>query len=166
MRHLIKGAIVAAVFILQNALTSHIEILGIAPSLMIVLATIYALDAASAEEGICYCAIMGGIMDIMWGRVFGLWTIIFVYAGVGIYFAGEYFYKHTTVKAVLLTFAATVLMEAVFFLANFTLFGDKSFLYMLFRTIIPEGAYNAILQAVLYGFIIKIIPERKRGEAA
>lgn len=164
MRHLVKGLILAAVFILQNALTSHIEILGIAPSFMIVLAVAYALSASGAVEGLVYSVIMGAVTDIMWGRVFGLWTVVFMYVGVGVYFAGEYFYKHTAIKAALLTFVATVLIESFFYLANFTLFGDKSYIYMFFRVIVPAGAYNAILQVVFYSFILKLIPEKKRGE--
>lgn len=165
MRHIIKGAIVAAVFMIYNIITSHIEILGIAPSLMIVLAVAYSLSAENEVESLIYSVVIGTLMDIVWGRVFGLWTVLFMYAGVMVYFAGEYFYKNTAVKAAFITFAAAIFIESAFYLANFTLFGNTGFVYMLFRTIIPAGAYNAILQLLFNGWILKYIPEKKRSEA-
>lgn len=166
MRHAVKSAILIAVFILQNSLTNYIEVLGIIPSFVIVLMVAYSLSSTSVKESLIYSLSTGVLMDVMWGRVFGLWSVLFMYAGVAVYFAGEYLYKHTTSKAVILTFLSTLFIETVFYLASFTLFGDSEFWYELFRVIIPAGAYNAILQAVFYGLIRKAIPKEKRGEEA
>ena len=165
MKHVILGAIMFAVFILQNVITSHIEILGIAPSLLLVLVVVYALFCESPWECIIYSAAGGALSDILWGRVFGLGFILMIYAGVAVYYAGEYFYKQTATKASILTFFATVVWEAAFYAASFTLFGESGFLYMLFRVIVPAGAYNAVIGLLGYMLIGAFLQRKKESES-
>lgn len=166
MKHVILGAIMFAAFILQNVITSHIEILGIAPSLMLVLIVAYALFSDNVWESVIYSAVGGALCDILWGRVFGFGFILMIYVGVGVYYAGEYFYKHTPAKAAILTFLATLILESVFYAANFTLFGDGRFLYVFFRIIVPAGAYNAVIQILVYSVLASVLHRKKESESA
>ena len=166
MKHLISGAIMFAVFILQNTLTSHIEILGIAPSFMLVLIVAYALWCKSPWECVIYSGAGGALLDLMWGRVFGFGFILTIYVGIMVYYAGEYFYRHTVTKSAFMMFVATILWESVFYLANFTLFGDTRFLYAFFRIIVPAGAYNAMILVLVYGIMGAVNQKKKESEDA
>ena len=166
MKHIIKGMLIFLALILQNTFASHIEILGATPSVIIVLMVAFAINSDSVYESITYAAVCGALCDLYWGRVFGLYTILMVYAGVAVYYADEYIYKRSVVKAAVITFLCSVIIESVFFAASFSLFGEGRFFYTFFRTIVPAGAYNAILQAVLYAGITKITTFKKESETA
>ncbi len=166
MKHLISGAIMFAVFILQNTLSSHMEILGIAPSFMLVLIVAHALWCESPWECLIYSGAGGALLDLMWGRVFGFGFILMIYVGIMVFYAGEYFYKHTAMKSAILMFFATILWESLFYLASFTLFGDTRFLYTFFRIIVPAGAYNAMILVLVNGIMGVIHQKKKDGEQA
>ena len=165
MKHVIKGTLIFLVLILQNTFASHIEILGAAPSFILVLMVAFAINNDSIYESIIYSVICGALMDIFWGRVFGLYTVLMMYSGVAVYYADEYIYKRSVVKVAVITFLVSVVIESIFYAASFTMFGEGRFIYMFFRTIVPAGAYNAILQAVLYAGITRLTTFKKESEA-
>jgi len=165
MKHVVKGALIFLALILQNTLASHIEILGAAPSFLLVIMVAFAINSDSVYESIIYSVICGALLDLFWGRVFGLYTVLMMYSGVAVYYADEYIYKRSVAKAAVMTFLASVVIESVFYAASFSMFGEGRFLYMFFRIIVPTGAYNAILQAIAYMGITKLVPEKKRSEA-
>ena len=163
MRHLKKSLILLSAFILQNAFGGYIEILGIKPSILTVVVVIFSLSSDNEWESLIYGVSAGVLYDIIWGRVFGLMTVMLTILGVAVYYIGEFLYKKTAAEAAVVTFFGTVLTEALCYGANFTLFGEGRFFYVLLRVIIPAGAYNAIISAVCYHLLSKITV-RKKGE--
>ena len=165
MKHVKKSLILFAALILQNVFGGHIAVLGIKPSLFLVITVIFSLNSDDVWEALIYGVATGFVYDVFWGRVFGGMTVLMMYIAVAIYYAGEYLYKKTVTEAAAITFIGTLIIEALFYGVNFALFGDKSFLYALLRIIIPTAAYNSIVTALIYQRLSKVF-DKKRGEGA
>ena len=161
MRHLKKSLILLFAFILQNAFGGYIEILGIKPSILTVVVIIFSLGGDNEWESLIYGVSAGVIYDVIWGRVFGLMTVMLTVLAVAVYYIGEFLYKKTATEAAVVTFFGTIVVEALCYGANFTLFGEGSFFYVLLRIIIPTGAYNAIISAICYHLLSKVTVSKK-----
>lgn len=161
MKHVKKAIIIFLALILQNTLGGQFEVLGIKPSLFIVATVTVSLSCENPWESLIYGLAAGVLFDILWGRVFGVMTILLMYTAVAVYYVEEFLYKKTVVEAVTITLLGTIIIETVFYGANFALFGEGDFIYVILRIIIPGAAYNAIVQAILFGSITKFLGKKE-----
>ena len=153
MRHIFKVLTLIVVFVLQGGLCPHIEMLGIAPNLVLATVIIMALSSDFIEAGI-YGGCAGMLMDIFWGRVFGFNTLIFLYVALAVRFFLEMTYKNTPTITAGITFVAVFVYELIYYFFSYMIWGEGVFLYALLRVMIPAAAYTAAIQFVIYKPVI------------
>ncbi len=149
MRHIWKGLVLFFAFVLDTTLGTYIEVFGISPSFLLVCVVAMAMVTTPAEAGI-YGFIAGAFMDVYWGRVFGFYTLLFLYSALMARAFLEFVYKNTPTITAGITFAASLFCNTILCLLRFTVWGEGNFLYALFRLIIPTAAYTAIVQMLLF----------------
>ncbi|MBE7062561.1 MAG: rod shape-determining protein MreD [Ruminococcaceae bacterium] len=163
MRHIWKTLVLLLALVIDSALGSYIGILDISPSFLLVTVIAMAMAGEFAEAGI-YGLAAGVLWDLLWGRTFGFYSLLYLYAALGARAFLEMVYKNTPVITAGITFAASLLCEAVLCLVNFTIWGQGNFWYDLFRYIIPTAAYTAIVQMLLFFPITRLSrPKEERG---
>lgn len=153
MRHVFKTLTLIAVFILQSGVCPYIEILGIAPNIVLATVIIMALSSDFVEAGI-YGGCAGVVMDICWGRVFGFHTLSFLYLALAVRFFLEMTYKNTPTVTAGITFVITLVYEMIYYFFSYVIWGEGVFLYALLRIMIPTAAYTAAVQFLLYRPVI------------
>ena len=163
MRHVYKTLVLLLAFIIDSTLGSYIGILDISPSFLLAVVIAMAMAGEIVEAGV-YGLAAGVLLDLFWGRTFGLYAILFMYAALGARAFLELIYKNTPVITAGITFAASLVCELVFCVLHFTIWGEGNFLYDLFRVIIPTAAYTAIIQMLLFYPVTKLAkPKTERG---
>jgi len=163
MRHIWKSVVLLLALLIDSTLGSHIGILDISPSFLLVTVIAMAMAGELAEAGI-YGLAAGVLWDILWGRTFGFHALLYMYVALGARAFLELVYKNTPVITAGITFVASLLCELVLCFFSFTIWGRGNFLYNLFRIIIPTAAYTAIVQMLLYYPITRLSrPKEERG---
>lgn len=163
MRHIFKSLVLLLAFVVDSTLGSYIGILDISPSFLLAVVIAMAMAGEMAEAGV-YGLAAGVVLDLFWGRTFGFYALLYMYAALGARAFLELVYKNTPVITAGITFVASLLCEVIFCLFNFTIWGQGNFLYDLFRVIIPTAAYTAIIQMLLFHPITKLAkPKLERG---
>ena len=156
MKHFIRALLVLVFLILQSTFCHFIKIWGIMPNLVLA----YIISLALTSDDIMYAGAFGlaaGLLwDIMWSRVFGVRSLLFMYIAILAYRAGEYMYRKNLSVCVIFTLVGTILTESIFFATGFILKHNASFWHAFFRTIVPSAAYTAALQIIIYKMCLKI----------
>lgn len=163
MRHVYKSLVLILAFIIDSTLGSYIGILDISPSFLIAVVIAMAMAGEMAEAGI-YGLGAGVLLDLFWGRTFGFYALLYMYAALLARAFLELVYKNTPAITAGITFAASFICELIFCVFNFTIWGEGNFLYDIFRVIIPTAAYTAIIQMLLFYPVTKLAkPKAERG---
>ena len=115
--------LILAVF--QPTLARGIAICSIAPNLFLCFVVICGFFRGKYEAGICG-AVFGLVYDLLAGRLIGISSLIFLYAG----------------------FASGALSEH-FVSSGKRLAGNISFVTAFFRLTIPEAIYNAVISFLI-----------------
>ncbi|MDK2800737.1 MAG: rod shape-determining protein MreD [Clostridiales bacterium] len=155
MRAFIIGVILVITYVLQSTVLQYIELWNIKPNLIVMLVIYFALLRGNVEGGIV--GLFGGmLLDILSGKVFGLYALIGMYIGV---LAGNFnkrFFKENYLVALLFTFIFTIIYEFIFYFFNYFIWGETRIIYVFKNIIIPEVLYNCFLAVPIYSFVIKI----------
>ena len=163
MRHVWKTLVLVLAFLIDSTLGSYIGILDISPSFLLVAVIAMAMAGEFAEAGI-YGGLAGMLWDLAWGRTFGFYALLYLYAALGARAFLELVYKNTPMITAGITFVASLLCDSLFCLFQFTIWGQGSFLYDFSRVILPTAAYTAIVQIVLFRPLARLArPKTERG---
>ena len=156
MKHFVRALLVLLFLILQSTFCHFIKIMGVMPDLVLAYIIALALTSDSIIYSGAYGLAAGLLWDIMWSRVFGIQSLLFMYIAVLAYRAGEYMYKKDLSVCVVFTLICTIPVKSIFYIAGFVLEYDASFWHAFFRTIIPAAAYTAICQVIIYQICLKV----------
>ncbi len=128
---------------------AYIKIGEIMPDLLFVFALSYAVNKNTINSTIAVSAICGALADCLPGRIFGTYLVIFLISSVLIWIIREIVFKNSTIVAVILIFAFSILAKSMYFVVNIIVLKDMGYWYSLIRVIIPEAIYNAIISAIM-----------------
>ncbi len=149
--------------VLQPTLIYAIEIMSITPNLFLIFVICTAMTRGKKTGAICG-AVFGLVFDLLTGRMIGVNSILYMYAGL---FAGllcERFISGSgSTVAAALVFVMSLLCGLLYYIAYSMAWGDIGFFIALVRVILPESIYCAILGFVLYLPIVKSFGLIKRG---
>ncbi len=163
MRHFRKVLVLILALVFDSTLGTYMGIFGISPSLLLVAVIAMAMAGEMEEAGI-YGLCTGALWDLLWGRTFGFYALIYMYIAIAARAFLELVYKNTPLITAGVTFVASLLCEALLCFVTFTIWGEGNFLYNFFRVMLPTAAYTAIWQLLLYHPITKISrPRTERG---
>ena len=161
MRHFLKAVLLFVLLILQSTVCRYLEIMNITPNLMLAFMVAAVLTSKSISEAGIYGFVTGLVYDLVWGRVFGIETLLFMYLALLLFYISEYMYKKNLFLSVWLTFLTSVIAETVVFVLCFVIFGKATFWYTFFARIIPCAAYTALAEIIVYEIAVKIPSKRK-----
>lgn len=155
MRIPITALIVFFNFILQSTLFPHLAIQGVFPNTALIIVTSYALLRGSREGALVGIG-AGLLMDVFFNTYIGFYTAL--YLGFGLLFGRSQsnFYRENYVLPIIFCTISTVLYQAILYVTGFVFHGEGNLLYFLFRILLPELVYAAIVTVPLYRILFGI----------
>lgn len=155
----------------QSTILDSIEIFGVRPNLLIVMAVIVSLLRSPVESAIMALS-FGLTMDILMGKTLGWYGLLFFLISIPISLINEKLYREKLIVLVTFTFTSTILIETLFIVIIFMFRGFDHVPYLFGTIIIPEAIYNSILilplfkpVTVAYNFLDRIDRRRNRLSA-
>lgn len=141
---LILTSLIYGTCLLQSTVLEYIEIFGVRPNLLLVVAISVALIRGDLESA--FMGLACGIgMDILIGRALGwyglsLFLICFLIAQIN-----SKLYKENPLIPVFFIFTSSVAVETIYYLITFFLKGYDNFVFIITKLILPSSLYNALL---------------------
>lgn len=138
-----------SVSFLQTNITGYLALFGVRPILPLTLMVVISLMRSplqSAGMGL----VLGLVMDILLGRTIGWNGMLYMAIAFLIASFSDKIYRERIVIRMTFSFAATLLIETMFFLIIFLLRGYESFPFLFVRVILPEAVYNGLFAIPLY----------------
>ncbi len=163
MRHVFKILTLLVALLIDSTLGSYIRIWDVSPSFLLVTVVAMAMSGEMAEAGI-YGVFAGALWDLLWGRTFGFYALLYLYIAILARGFLELVYKNTVLLTAGITCVAALFCEILLCIFGFTIWGSGNFFFYLLRVIIPTAVYTGLLQILLCRVITKISrPKQERG---
>lgn len=138
--------------LLQSTVFEYIEIYGIRPNLLLIVAISVALLRSDLEAAFVGLA-CGLAMDILVGRALGWYGLSFFLVNFLVAQANPKLYKENPLIPAFFVFTSTIAIETLYYIITYFLKGYKDFVFVITKLILPESLYNAILSLPVYLFI-------------
>lgn len=154
-RVLVLTSLVYITCLLQSTVTEYVEIVGIRPNLLLVVAVIIALcrtDMESAFMGL-FCGLG---MDILIGRAIGWYAICLFLVCFCIGMVNAKLYKDNPFIPLFFVFVSSITVEVMYYFMNAFLKGYQDIVFVLTSLVFPESLYNAVLALPTYPLIVYI----------
>ena len=145
--------------ILQTTLICRLSFFGVVPSLILVAVICFALVNDYVDSAV-FAGVAGLLMDIAGGRIIGFNSLLMLYLSLGMVYVGQEFFRENIKAAVILVAAGTLVYEMVYFIFTFAIFGGSHFFYMMWRVVMVECLYNALLAIPVYLYVDKFFKIR------
>lgn len=151
-----KAIVILGIFItflityfLQSNFFSWFTIAGIKPNIFVILALFITLFGGM-KLGIGYSLFFGLFLDIVIGKIFGIYTImLLVVAALGIYF-DKNFSKDSRITIMLMVMATTLIYELGSYILSMIMLGINVEVLQFIRVLIIEIIYNTIITIIIY----------------
>ena len=141
--------------ILQSAVFSSIEILGVVPNTALVLVIVVSL-LKGRFTGSIYGVFVGLLADILYSSIIGINSLILFFVGYFIGFAKDSFARDNLLTPVIFTGLSTIFYHAIYVLIIYFLTADISLKSTLQNIFSFEIVYNAIFAIMYYKIFTKI----------
>lgn len=163
MKTIVISGFVLLNIILEATLFQFLRIDGIKPDFVIILIISYAILEGGAYS-VAIGLVSGLLIDILYGRVLGINAFSYMITGYIFGQARENVFKDSILPPVLFNFVAVIIYQHIYFLIMY-LTGNllhEGILYsqILFRIILPQGIYNAVLGTVIYRYFLNLNNKR------
>ena len=155
MRVAVTTFLILLNFILQSTLYPKLAIQGVFPNTALIIVTSYALLRGS-REGAAVGAAAGLLMDVFFSTYIGFYTALFLLIGLLFGRSQQDFYRENYVLPMLFCAISTCLFEAAIYITGFFFRGEGNLLYFLFRILLPEVVYAAIVTVPYYRILFGI----------
>ena len=140
---------------LQSTLLDYIRIYNVIPNLLIVLIILAALLGGNIE-GAVVGFFSGLILDIMFGKLMGLYALLGMYLGIAAGSVNKRLYRENLLVILFFTFIFSIAYETAVYVLNTIMSGQIDIIYTLMRIILPEAVYNCVAAILLYPLFSRI----------
>lgn len=155
MRLGITALLVCANFILQTTLFQLFAVRGILPNTALIIVVSYALLRGS-RAGAWVGLGAGLLQDIFFSTTLGFYSALFVLLALLLGRSQRDFYRENYLLPILFCSMAACLYETAVYLVGFVFQGTGNLVYFLFRVLLPETVYTAILTVPIYRGLFSI----------
>lgn len=155
MRIAITALIVFLNFILQTTLFPHLAIQGVFPNTALLIVTSYALLRGS-KEGALVGIGAGLLMDVFFNTYIGFYTALYLLFGLLFGRSQRNFYRENYILPIIFCVISTILYQLILYVTSFVFHGEGNPFYFLFRMLLPELVYVAIVTVPLYRILFGI----------
>ncbi len=155
------AVVLVAAVLLQTAVAPHLRLLGANPDFALIAVVCVALVKGS-ETGAVFGFLTGMLTAVALMEPFGLSAFVFVLVG---FFAGRYAETADLpagLAPLLTVFAATLLANLLFALAQFLLGREVPLSFFFGRVLLPSLVFNTLLAAPLY-VLVRLWLQGKAG---
>ncbi|MDD4296491.1 MAG: rod shape-determining protein MreD [Ruminiclostridium sp.] len=152
-RILVLSLLIYVTCLMQSTILDYIEIMGIRPNLLLVVAISIALARKDMESAFMGLACGLG-MDILVGRTLGWYAMCLFLVCFSIGLINPKLYKENPLIPIFFVFFSSMTVETLYYFINFFLRGYQDFAFMVTRIIIPESIYNSATSLFLYPIIL------------
>ncbi len=148
-RILVLSLLIYITCLTQSTILDYIEIMGIRPNLLLVVAISIALARKDMESAFMGLACGLG-MDILVGRTLGWYAMCLFLVCFSIGLINPKLYKENPLIPIFFVFFSSITVESLYYFINFFLRGYQDFAFMVTRIIIPESIYNSAISLIIY----------------
>lgn len=141
-KNICTAAIIFIAAVLQSMLCPYIKIGSVMPGLLCVFALYSALHEKSPVRNMITAAAAGAVMDCLTGRIFGLYTAVYLVISVLACLIKDTLFKDGILINIPVVFVLSILGSSLFYIMNISVLKSTSFGYSLIFVILPEAVYN------------------------
>lgn len=141
-------------YFLQINFFNWFTIAGISPNLFVILIVFISLFAGikvGLPAGLC----TGVFLDIMMGKTFGIYTIMYGIISLLAAYFDKNFSKDSKLTVMLIIVANTLVLEIGLYMFNILMLNTRIEVFYFIRVVLIECFYNGILSIILYPIIKK-----------
>ncbi|MDO4648646.1 MAG: rod shape-determining protein MreD [Eubacteriales bacterium] len=136
-------------FLLQSTVVHSISLGSISPNLILILVVSFGL-MRGRKSGLWVGFFSGILIDIFYGYPFGFYALIYMYIGFFSGYAHRICYDDDLKVPVLLVTVSDFVYNIAVYGLQFLLRGRTGLFTYLYRIILPEVFYTAILTLIVY----------------
>ena len=142
------------IYVLQTTFVEYISIFGVKPDL--ILAALICFGAFHGKEkGALLALVTGAVVDLLFGKIFGVNTLMYLYIVILASVVFEYLFEHNVLTVGVVTFVLSLLGEMVYSLI-LMLSGQSFGLLMMIKIVVPYAVYTALAAMIVYPLLSKI----------
>jgi len=141
--------------LLQSTLLDYIRIYNVIPNLLVVFTILTALLKGNIEGGaVGFSA--GFVLDVMSGKLLGLYTLLGMYLGIAVGSVNKRLYRENLLVVVSFTFVFSTVYELAVYILNTIMSGNMDLYFPLMRIILPEATYNSLASVFIYALLLRM----------
>lgn len=141
---------------IQATWMSSIEIFGVKPILFLIYVVVISCFSKRKEAAIVGF-ISGYIIDLLIGKIWGLYALLFMILGFSIAsFYDRIIGKRNFLTIAVFVFVSTFVTEFLYYLIYFITVNNISFGHALLSVILPEAVYNFVLSVPVFLLVKKL----------
>lgn len=139
-------------FLLQSTVFQVIALAEVVPNLLLIVTGAFGY-MRGRKEGLWIGFFCGLIVDLMYGDIIGICTLIYMVVGYinGIFHM--YFYRDVLTIPILLIGISDIFYNILYYTLEFLLRSRLSFLFYLRRIMLPELVYTVLVAVILYSLL-------------
>lgn len=150
-----------ALFFQSSPLAQRLSVAGVWPNAVFVIIFVYSLYLKQ-NEVMVYALIFGSIIDLLFGSVYGVNTLLLMFITILTYILNKYVYSESFLSVFIYAFVATALYEGMYILVNFKVCLSGDFISQTLMQYAVKCVYNAVFALPVYYIAGKY--QRKRQE--
>lgn len=142
------------IYYLQSNLFMWFNIAGVKPNLFVVLALFIGLFA-NRTMGVAYGVGIGALIDILIGKIIGIYAVSLGIIGFLAAVFDKNFSKDSRMTIIFMVAGSTIIFEIINYLLNYMILGINAEILNFIIILAIEVIYNIILTIILYSLIQK-----------
>ncbi len=145
LEYVVRFFILLIVFFFQSSpIIQRFSVAGATPNIVFTILLVFSLYLKD-KEVVTYALVIGSLTDIMFGRIYGVNTLLLI-AFVCLYiFLNKYIYAESRLIVFVYCMLSTMLYESLLILINTALWGENVLFSSAFKLIIIKCVYNAVV---------------------
>ena len=150
-------------FLLQTTVFQTLKLAGISPNIILILVVSIGL-MCGRTEGMIVGFFCGLLLDIMYGNILGIFTLVYMIIGYINGFFNHMFYSDDIILPMGLIITNDLVLNLGIYVFYFMLRNRLDFLFYFRYTILPEMIYTIVVTLVLYKILLAIHLKLKSSE--
>ena len=144
-KYIIRFFILLFAFFFQSSpIMDKLSVAGATPNIVFTILLVFSLYLKD-KEVVTYALIIGSFTDIMFGKIYGITTLLLI-AFVCIYILlNKYIYAESRTIVSVYCMISTVAYELLNYLINMALWGEKISFAVAIKLIVVKSLYNAVV---------------------
>ena len=132
-----------ALFFQSSPLAQRISVAGVWPNAVFVIIFVYSLYLKQ-NEVLTYAVIFGSVIDLLFGNVYGVNTLLLMLITFLTYILNKFVYSESFLSVFVYAFVASALYEGMYLIINFKLCLTGDFMSQMLMRYAVKCVYNAV----------------------